>query len=493
MTERVPVAIMGAGFSGLAVAVGLLRAGRSDFVVLERAADLGGTWRDNTYPGCACDVPSHLYSFSFAPNPSWSRSFSPQPEIWAYLRRVARDFGVLPHLRCGVEVTNACWDDAAGCWHLDTSAGPLDAEVLVAAGGGLSEPGLPDVAGLETFAGTMFHSAGWRHDHSLAGERVAVVGTGASAVQIVPAVAPQAAHLTLFQRTPAWVLPRRDHAIPPARQALFRRVPWTQRAVRAAQYTGREVLAAGLSGNTGLLTLLQRAATAHLRAQVPDASLRAALTPSYRLGCKRIVSSDDYYPALTRPNVSVVTSPVVRVTPAGVVTADGTEHELDTIVWATGFQVYDTASAQLVRGRDGRSLAAVWSESMRAYLGTTVAGFPNLFLMTGPNTGQGHTSMVYMIESQARYVVDALTRMRAGGLGSVEVRPEVQARYNAELDRRMARTVWVTGGCHSWYLDAQGRNGTLWPGQTFTFRRRTRRFDLDRYATRPAGSTVAAA
>ena len=363
----------------------------------------------------------------------------------------------------------------------------------MAAGGGLSEPGLPDIPGLESFAGTMFHSARWRHDHSLAGERVAVVGTGASAVQIVPAIAPQAAHLTLFQRTPTWVLPRRDHAIPPARQALFRRAPWTQRAVRAAQYTGREVLAAGLSGNTGLLTLLERAATAHLRAQVPDASLRAALTPSYRLGCKRIVSSDDYYPALTRPNVSVVTSPVVRVTPTGVVTADGTEHALDTIVWATGFQVYDTASAQLVRGRDGRSLAQVWSASMRAYLGTTVAGFPNLFLMTGPNTGQGHTSMVYMIESQARYVVDAVTRMRAGGLGSVEVRPEVQARYNAELDRRMARTVWVTGGCHSWYLDAQGRNGTLWPGQTFTFRRRTRRFDLASYATRPARTTVAAA
>ena len=484
------VVVVGTGFSGLSVAIGLRRRGIEDFVVLERAGDIGGTWRDNTYPGCACDVPSRLYSFSFAQNPEWSESFSPQPEIRAYLRNCAERYGVVPHVRLDHEVTALRWEDGESRWHVETSHGPMTADVVVAGVGALSEPLVPALPGLERFEGTTFHSATWDHGHDLRGERVAVIGTGASAIQFVPQIQPQVGRLLLFQRTPPWVLPRRNRRYGRLERLLYRRVPALQWLARAGVYWGHEAYVLGFTRSRLLMRLGRLAALAHLRRQVPDPARRAALTPDYTLGCKRVLLSDDYYPSLGRPNVDVVTQGIREVNPTGVVTADGTTHEVDTIIFGTGFHVTDFPAARRIRGRHGLLLADAWRDGMQAYLGTTVAGFPNLFLMTGPNTGLGHSSMVYMIESQTAYVLDALARMDRDAVAAVEVRPEVQERFNIELAARHDDTVWSRGGCRSWYLDRHGRNTTLWPGFTFEFRRRTRRFDAAAYVLRPGPGAV---
>lgn len=492
-SEHHRVVVVGSGFSGLSVAIGLRRRGVEDFMVLERAGDIGGTWRDNTYPGCACDVPSRLYSFSFAQNADWSESFSPQPEIRAYLRRCAERYGVLPHVRLDHEVTAMRWDDGESRWHLETSHGPMTADAVVAGVGALSEPLVPALPGLERFEGTTFHSATWDHDHDLHGERVAVIGTGASAIQFVPQIQPQVDKLVLFQRTPSWVLPRRNRRYGRLERLLYRRLPALQWVARAGIYWGHETFVLGFTRSRRLMRLGRRAALAHLRRQVPDPALRAALTPDYTLGCKRVLLSDDYYPSLGQPNVDVVTQGIREVTATGVVTADGTTHEVDTIIFGTGFHVTDFPAARRIWGRDGLLLADAWRDGMQAYVGTTVAGFPNLFLMTGPNTGLGHSSMVYMIESQTAYVLDALAQMDRRGVAALEVRADVQERYNAELAARHDDTVWSRGGCRSWYLDEHGRNTTLWPGFTFEFRRRTRRFDAAAYVlhARPAAASGA--
>ncbi|MHB8594325.1 MAG: flavin-containing monooxygenase [Acidimicrobiales bacterium] len=490
MKSHFRVVVVGSGFSGLGTAIRLKKSGMEDFIVLERAGDLGGTWRDNSYPGCACDVPSRLYSFSFAQNPEWSESFSPQAEIWAYLRRCAEDFGVLAHLRFGHEVTAMRWDDDEMRWHIETTAGQITAEVVVAGVGALSEPSIPSLPGLEGFEGTVFHSARWDHDHDLTGERVAVLGTGASAIQFVPQIQPQVAALTLFQRTPPWVMPRRNRVFGRVERWAYRRLPFTRLVARAAIYWGHECFVLGFTRNRRLMRLGRRAAIAQLRRQVPDPGLRSTLTADYTLGCKRVLLSDDYYPSLCQPNVAVVTEAISEVRPHGVVTADGVEHEVDTIIFGTGFKVTDFPAASHIWGRQGVLLEDAWSTGMEAYLGTTVAGFPNLFFMTGPNTGLGHSSMVFMIESQIAYVLDALRRMADGGIGTLEVRPEAQARFNAELVERLQGTVWNGGGCRSWYLDSRGRNTTLWPGFTFEFRRRTRRFDEAQYVARRAPAAV---
>ena len=490
LPAAVQVAVIGSGFAGLGTAVALKRAGRSDFVVLERAEDVGGTWRDNAYPGCACDVPSHLYSFSFAPNPDWTRSFSSQPEIQAYLQRTAREHGVLPHLHTGVELLEARWDDAQRRWHLRTSRGELTAEVLVSGAGALSEPSIPDLEGLGDFAGTTFHSAAWRSDHDLAGERVAVIGTGASAVQFVPHVQRQAAHLTLFQRTAPWVLPRRDRPIPALERALYRRFPLAQKLARGGIYALRESWVLGFRYDQRVMRLAEKEALRVLDRQVPDPGLRARLTPTYRLGCKRVLLSNAYYPALSQPDVEVVTDRIVRVLPHAVVTADAegseTAHEVDTIVFGTGFKVTDQPIAERLVGRDGRTLAQHWERTgMQSLHGATTAGFPNLFLMVGPNTGLGHTSIVYVVETQAEYVLQALAAMDAAGVTALEPRQQVQDRWNADLQRQLAHTVWNQGGCASWYRDAEGRNTTLWPTFTFSFRRRLARFPLEAYEAQP--------
>ena len=474
------IAILGTGFSGLGIAIRLKQRGYDDFVLVERAADVGGTWRDNTYPGCACDVPSHLYSFSFALNPHWSHAFSPQPEIWAYLHDCLDRYDLRPHIRWNTEVQSAAWDDATQQWRITTNQGQLTAQILIAGQGPLSEPSLPAIPGIESFAGTLFHSAQWNHDHDLHGERVAVIGTGASAIQFVPQIQPIVGHLDLFMRTPPWIMPRNDHPIPQWRQNLFRAFPITQRAVRGLIYAVREVGALGMVYRPQMMEGASQTARKHLAAQVPDPELRAKLTPHYTMGCKRILLSDDFYPAVMQPNVAVVTSSISEVRPHSVITQDGQEHPVDTLISATGFHVSDMPAAQYLFGHGGQSLAEVWRDGMQAYLGTTVAGFPNLFLMIGPNTGLGHTSMVYMMESQFNYILDALRVMDRQQQPVVEVRPDVQATYNETIQQKLTGTVWLSG-CKSWYLDARGRNTTLWPDFTFVYRRRTRHFDPANY------------
>ncbi|HVU75079.1 MAG TPA: NAD(P)/FAD-dependent oxidoreductase [Mycobacteriales bacterium] len=483
--QHVRVAVIGSGFGGIAVAVMLRRRGERSFVLLERGDDVGGTWRDNTYPGCACDVKSQIYSYSFALNPSWSRSFSPQPEIQAYLRRVADDFDVRGHVRLNTVVTGAQWDDDAQHWRIETSGGTFTADVLVAAGGGLSEPKIPDLPGLDTFTGELFHSAQWRHDVDLTGKRVAVVGTGASSIQITPHVAQAAAHTTVFQRTPPWVMPRNDRAISPRTRALFRRFPIAQRVARLAVYLRFEMAVLAFTGHPRINRIGAAGARAHLHKQVRDPELRKVLTPRFALGCKRVLLSDDYYPALGRPDVTVVPHGVTAVTPTGVVAADGSEHTLDAIVFSTGFHVTDAPLAAVLRDGAGRSIADVYAGSMQGYKGSTVAGFPNLFWISGPNSALGHNSIIFMIESQLPYLSGALDHLAATGAAAWDVDRRVQDAYNARLQRDLVGTVWNDGGCQSWYLDAHGRNVTIWPHSTLRYRRELRRFDPEAYTFLP--------
>jgi cation diffusion facilitator CzcD-associated flavoprotein CzcO len=485
--------IVGAGFSGIGMAIKLLREGERDFVLLERADEIGGTWRDNTYPGCRCDVPSHLYSFSFAPNPNWSSTFSPQPEILEYLRGVAARFGVMPHVRFGTEMESAEWDEAESRWRLETSQGPITADVLIAAQGPLSDPLVPDLPGLDSFEGTTFHSARWDHNHRLDGERVAVIGTGASAIQFVPKVQPQVGHMHVFQRTPPWVMPHPNRAMNDWERRLYGRLPAAQLAMRAGIYWARETFVLQFR-NERMRKLATRMALRQLEQQVPDPELRAKLTPRYELGCKRILPTDEWYPALMQPNVDVVTEGIREIGPHSIVSTDGTEREVDTIIFGTGFHVTDIPIAQRVRGRDGRTLAETWDGSPTAYKGAAVAGYPNLFFLVGPNTGLGHNSIVFMIESQINYVAGALGAMRRRGARVVDVRPEAQAAYNAMLDQMTEGTVWVSGGCSSYYIDRNGRNSTIWPTFTWPFRQRTREFDEAAYALgTPASEPVPAA
>jgi cation diffusion facilitator CzcD-associated flavoprotein CzcO len=495
MPSHTPVAVIGAGFAGIGAAVTLTAAGH-DVLVLERAATVGGTWRDNGYPGCACDVQSALYSFSFAPNPGWSRLYCSQPEILAYLEDVVRRFDLGRRVRCGVDVEAAAWDEQAMVWRLETSAGPLTASILVSACGPLSEPWTPALPGLETFTrsgGRVLHSARWTPHVDLAGRRVAVVGTGASAIQIVPALARTAAELTVFQRTAPWVLPRRDQAIPPRRRELYARYPLTQRLARWGIFGSRELLVLGLVHRPGLMTAVERLGRAHLRRQVPDPGLRALLTPSYRAGCKRILTSDDYYPALSRDTVELIPSGVARLEPGAVITTDGVRREVDVVIMATGFEATDPPIAHRLHGRDGRLLADVWKETgMQALRGTTVHGFPNLFLLVGPNTGLGHSSMIHVIESQLGYLRSALEAMQRRRVATIEPAADAQRTWNARLQERMRGSVWATGGCASWYQDGQGRVTALWPGSATGLRRATRQIDLVEYRVLP-GEVPAAA
>jgi cation diffusion facilitator CzcD-associated flavoprotein CzcO len=487
LPEEVRVAIVGSGFSGIGMAVGLLEDGERNFVILETADDIGGTWRDNVYPGCACDVPSHMYSFSFAPNPDWSRSFATQPEIWAYQQRVVERFGLRPYVRTGAEVVEATWDAGAARWIVRTARGTLRAQFLVAGTGPLCEPKYPDLPGLDTFEGTVFHSARWRHDHDLTGERIAVIGTGASAIQFVPKIQPGAKSLVLFQRTPPWVLPRPDRPITGVERALFRRVPLAQKLARLGVYLGRESFVLAFNHVPRLRDLPRQIGLAHLRRQIPDdAELRAKLTPDYQVGCKRVLISNEYFPALNAENADVVTSGIREVRPHSVVDQDGVEHEVDTIIHGTGFHVTDQPIADRLVGEDGRRLAEHWEQGMEAYRGTTIAGFPNLFMLVGPNTGLGHNSIIYMIESQVGYVRDALRKARARNVAAFAPRPTVVEAENEEIQRRLQGTVWTEGGCASWYQDARGRNTTLWPDFTFLYRRRVTAFDEENYETTPA-------
>ncbi|MCW2608109.1 MAG: FAD-dependent pyridine nucleotide-disulfide oxidoreductase [Frankiales bacterium] len=490
LPEHVRVCVVGTGFSGLGMAVQLKQDGIEDFVVLERADAVGGTWRDNTYPGCACDVPSHLYSFSFAPNPDWSHVFSRQPEIRDYLERVTDEQGLRPYLRLSTSLDSGVWDDAAMVWRLETSAGPLTADMVVSGCGGLVEPHYPDVPGVGTFAGPAFHSARWDHSVDLAGKRVAVVGTGASAIQFVPELQKTAASLTVFQRTPPWIVPRRDRDITGTERSLFRRLPVAQKAARGAIYALREFNLLSFTKGGKLRSLAEQEARKMLDEQVPDPELRAKLTPDYALGCKRVLLSNDYLPALASPNVEVVTTGVTEVRPEGVVDGDGRLHEVDVVVYGTGFKVMDIPVGHALTGREGLTLADTWAKTgAEAHRGTTVAGFPNLFLLLGPNTALGHSSVVLMIESQIRYVAQAIKAL--GTHSALEVRSAAQDAYNRQLHAQLDTTVWNQGGCRAWYRDADGKNFTLWPTHTFTFDRQMRRFDAASYELRSAARVSA--
>jgi len=474
---------VGTGFGGIGMGIALKQAGYDDFIILDKEDDLGGTWRDNQYPGCACDVPSPLYSFSFELNPDWSRLFAPQREIWAYLRGCARKYGLEAHIRYGSVVEQMHWDEDERRWDVQTvehgELGSWRPRAVVSAAGALHLPAYPDIPGAERFAGTSFHSARWDQSCDLAGKRVAVIGTGASAIQFVPEIAKQAAQLTVFQRTPPWIHPRPDAPIPARMRTAFRKAPVAARALRDAIYLGLEARAMGFAISPKLMAPLEAVARRHLASQVTDPALRAQLTPDYTIGCKRILLSSDYYPALQRPNVSLVTEGITGITEAGVTTADGEEHKADVIIYATGFKVIESVTSLNVTGRDGRKLRA---ENLEAYRGITAAGFPNLFLLLGPNTALGHTSVVFMIETQIQHVLSCLRLIARDKADAIEVVESAQRRYNDALQRRLRRAVWSEGGCRSWYLDADGVNRTLWPGFTFEYWARTRRARPGDYA-----------
>ena len=476
------IAIVGAGLSGLGMAMALGEEGIEDFVVLERADDLGGTWRDNTYPGCACDIASVLYSYSREQNPRWTRAFAGQPEIWAYMRDVARRHDVARHMRYGHEVLEAAFNEATDRWEIRTTGGEFTAEILIPAVGALADPAIPALPGLDSFSGRVFHSARWDHDHDLSGRRVAVVGTGASAIQFVPEIQPAVAHLDLFQRTPPWVLPRGNPSIPESWRRRFGRYPRLLSWVRQAVFSLYESFHVGFK-HPSVMKLVERRARAHIAKQVADPQLRAKLTPDYRLGCKRVLGSDAWYPALGQDNVQVTTAGIAEVTPEGILDADGTHHALDTIIFGTGFQVTDMPFSHRVRGRGGELLSDRWQGSPQAHLGMCVTGFPNLFMLLGPNTGLGHNSVLLMIEAQIGYLRRALRYRRDHGLATLEATPLAQRQYVAQLDRDTDGSVWTAGGCLSWYVDASGRNSTLWPGSVRDYQRRLARFEIGDYTT----------
>ncbi|PTR25004.1 cation diffusion facilitator CzcD-associated flavoprotein CzcO [Rhodococcus sp. OK519] len=470
------VLIVGAGFAGLGMALRLARSGERDFVILEQADTVGGTWRQNTYPGAECDIPSVLYSYSFAPKPDWTSSHAPQPEVLDYLTELTDRHGLGDHLELGTAVAGARWDETACRWQVfDKSGREFVAQHLVVASGALNVPRIPRIPGAETFAGASMHTAAWRDDVDLTGKRVALIGTGASAIQLAPHLAERAGELHVFQRTPAWILPRRRLR---GVVAASRRSTMARRMFRAATYWGAETLALGLSRRPGLLARTQARALRHLRDQVPDAALRDALTPGYRIGCKRILRSDDFYPTLMRPNTSLVTDAITEIRPDCVVTAGGTRRPVDVIVYATGFRVAGALNGMHLVGREGVSLLERWQRGgVRTHLGVTVSGMPNAFFLSGPNTGLGHNSVIVMIEAQIGHVLDAMRLVDTHGAGALDVRAETQDAFGAELRERLAHGVWSTGGCTSWYLDAHGSNHALWPGSSWDYRRRTRVVD----------------
>jgi len=477
--------IVGAGFAGLCAAIKLQEDGETDFVVLEKGADVGGTWRDNTYPGATCDVPSQLYSFSFAAY-DWPSSYSPQPDIQAYIKKVAEESGTLDRFVFDTAVEDAAWDDATQRWTVRTSGGTWVSKTLVVGAGGLSAPKLPELEGLETFQGEVFHSARWDHDVDLAGKRVAVIGTGASAIQIVPelqrTLQATGGHLDVYQRTAPWIIPRNDRTYGTLERTALRRLPGLQKLYRTGLYWAHEAYVPAFTIEPRMAAPARKVALKNIEKGIKDPQLRAKVTPDFAFGCKRVLRSNTYYPALDADNTELVTDPIVKVTGNAIVTADGVEREIDVLVVATGFYTTELPITEHLTGRTGRTLAERWRETgMAAYKGTTVPEFPNLFLLVGPNTGQGHTSMIFIIEAQVAYLRDALRRLRSEGLSSLEPTQEVTDRWNRSLQKRMGRTVWTTGGCQSWYLDAHGRNTTLWPRSTVDFRRRLASFDADAY------------
>jgi len=470
------VLIVGAGFAGLGMGIKLLESGATSFLILEKAGEIGGTWYANQYPGCACDIPSHLYSFSFERNPEWSRMYSGREEIQNYLKDCAQRHGLLPYIRVNTALRDATWDEASALWRVTTASGQvLCARVLISAVGALHVPAWPQIQGAKKFSGPVFHSTHWDSSVPLEGKRIAVIGTGASAIQFVPEISPQAEKVYVFQRTPPWILPKFDFAISEKWKNRFRRVSLLSWLLRKALFWLYELRVFGF---LGVLWLRQRGAEMarkHLEAQVPDPQLRERLTPKYELGCKRVLISNDYYPTLQRANVELVTEPISEVREHSIITTDGTEHPVDVIIYGTGFRATEPLHDVNITGRDGVSIHQAWRERISAFLGVTVSGFPNFFILLGPNTGLGHNSVVLMIETQVRYVMQCLQVMRRRGSDVMEVKPATQQRFVEELKQRLVGTVWQSGGCRSWYQDSKtGENPTIWPGSVVSYKLRTR-------------------
>ena len=476
--------IVGAGFTGLGSAIRLAEAGVNgpdDIVILERSDRVGGTWRDTTYPGASCDVPSLLYSFSFVKNPNWSRTYSPAAEIYRHIEEMATRFDIHRRVRFGHEVTGLVFDEAAGVWTATTkNRKRFRARSVVLASGPLSDASLPDMRGLETYRGHKIHSARWDHDYDFTGKRVAVIGTGASAVQIIPELVKLAGFVKVFQRTPGWVLPRLDVATPPALQAVFAKAPATQQLARQLLFWGHEATATAMVWNTPLTSLVARLGQAHIRTQVKDPWLRRQLTPDFAPGCKRMLVSSDYYPALQRDNCKLIDWPIATLSPAGIRTSDGIEHHLDCIVFATGYDVHLTGPPFPVSGLGGRSLAAEWADGARAYKSINAHGYPNLFFMTGPNSGPGHNSLLVYIEGQLDYAARAITTILQADLRYLDVRKDIQRRHNERIQRRLTKTTWMSG-CRSWYLTKDGFNASMYPGTATQYLRQMKDFRYSDY------------
>lgn len=471
------VAILGAGFGGICMAIQLKLAGFHDFTLYEKADALGGTWRDNTYPGAACDVRSHLYSFSFEPNPDWSRAYASQPEILRYLEHCVDKYGLRPHLRFQSELESARFDASRGVWCLRTRGGQaLEADIVVSGVGQLNRPYIPAIPGLESFDGTRFHSARWDHGHDLSGETVAVIGNGASAIQFIPQIAPKVGKLLIFQRSPNWVIAKGDRAMTRVEKALFRHLPWLAALKRAAIHWELEARFFAFRKDSPLSGLFEQVARWHLRWQVSNPKLREALTPDYPIGCKRVLLSDDYYPALQRENVELVTQGLERIEGRRIVTQDGRTHEVDTLIFATGFEATSFLAPMRFEGLGGRTLEEEWKEGAEAYLGLAVPGFPNFYMLYGPNTNLGHNSIISMLELQVRYIVQCLQAMREKDLLWLDVRREAMVAFNTELRRNLSQTVWAAG-CHSWYKTASGKITNNWSGFVTDYERHTRHPD----------------
>ncbi|WP_198320695.1 flavin-containing monooxygenase [Azohydromonas aeria] len=487
------ILIVGCGFAGLGMGIRLLQSGRSSFLILERAQDVGGTWRDNHYPGVACDVPSHLYSFSFRSNPAWSRVFSPGGEIQQYLRDCARDEGLLPYIRFQTAMLDARWSETQQRWTVHTTRGDFSCRVLIACPGHLADEHLPDIEGLSSFTGEVFHSARWRHDVPLQGKRIGVVGSGASAIQIVPEMAKVASELVVFQRSAPYMIPRADRAYTPAEQRLFERDPEAVRRARADIFWTGEYNFIQRRNVPRFVEEAKAQALGHLHAQVPEGPLRQALTPGYEIGCKRVLISNDYYPALQQPHVTLEPSALARVEGSHAVSASGRRFELDVLVCATGFEATRPPFARLIHGRDGTSLDAHWSQGMQAHDSIAVHGWPNLFIINGPNTGLGHNSVVYIIEAQVDYILGALAHAEQHSIAVLEADARAQERYMAELDARSQGSVWLAGGCRSWYVDERsGRLTLVWPGYAWAFRDANSRFHPEDYLQTPVAVTAGA-
>jgi cation diffusion facilitator CzcD-associated flavoprotein CzcO len=476
MKADIDVAIIGAGFAGIAAAIRLKERGNTSFVLFERAGQVGGTWRDNIYPGCACDIPSPLYSLSFSPNPNWSRTYSTQPEILTYLNDVVERYGLNTQIRYNTEINRTEFSPSTGLWTLTSKMGQsTTARVVIIAVGPLNRPSYPKLNGLDTFMGKTFHSSKWDATYDLTNKQVAVIGTGASAIQFIPKIASQVKHLTVFQRTAPYVSARNDRAVSTVEQQIFRRLPIVQKAYRSMIYWLNEVQGFAFLGNETFNKIGTNRALKHLKKTINDPVLRRKLTPSYTLGCKRVLISDDYYPALNRPNVELVTDGITAVKPNSIVDKSGLEHPVDAIIFGTGFVVGGVIGTMTITGRYGQNLFDDWlTKGAEAHYGITSSGYPNLLFMVGPNTGLGHNSIIHMIESQVNYALDYLNLLDKAGEGAyLDVKPEAQQRYNDAIQQKLADTVWASG-CQSYYLDSKGKNTTIWPSLTTTYRKATR-------------------